>query len=713
MYNAAITSIELVEGGSIIRQGHHFSLALAPRNAEGEIVDLTGKEIDLVIYKKGSGILYENSASFDSANKVIRVQVTENIGYGELFMEFTATDPNDPNYREKFPSNNHEGKLTVNRGSDDLDYIGVKTITADQLRQEQQALQNQYQAEIDPKIQDILTRAESLQEEFHAAVGGVTEDSEVILARQGFNTLGDKITSISGALADAGALVGQKTLLPTWLQEDVYNVLKKHNDYLRDYGINVKQPPYNAVGDGTTDDTAKIQAAIDYIESIGGGIVYLPKGGFYIPGNVYVKNPNVTIAGVGTLYRGAVIVGHETQIKTLNFKINGVEIDGGNVSNGKNGIEIRNARVLNISCRFQNLDKAIYIQKVFTNTNQHTNKLTVEGCTFTNTSYNLYMDRHSDNGVWAVGDVKMINNNPCRAFITNVFGLNVDGFTSIGNEYFQSSYNDKSQIKKHNIYLDFCNWVSIGFGDKMFEAGEEAILISRFENLEIIGANIAWPGQKKISSGIRLDIGGRSANTIRRCDFTLTANIIKMPTKHGIEINDQVGGGAIVANTTRSAGDISFYYGDGVKTTAQLQAELDAAPHYGVTTGVNTSYNNIVANVSSSNTNLVQGIENFMQGNMEFGRVVPFTNRVRQHFSGSSIDIAGYEELQLRATAPVSLTDITGGFNGQLLFLVAYNNNTTIVHDNAKIRLSGKTNVNLQTDGTILLRRSSNVWYQV
>lgn len=47
--------------------------------------------------------------------------------------------------------------------------------------------------------------------------------------------------------------------------------------------VNVKDAPYNAVGDGVTDDTAAIQAAIDVCTNIG-GTVYFPDGVYVIGG---------------------------------------------------------------------------------------------------------------------------------------------------------------------------------------------------------------------------------------------------------------------------------------------------------------------------------------------------------------------------------------------------------------------------------------------
>lgn len=65
---------------------------------------------------------------------------------------------------------------------------------------------------------------------------------------------------------------------------------------------------YGAVGDGATDDTGAIQAAIDAAGQAGGGVVYLPPGTYSVsrtspPGNynysLLIKDSHVTIQGAG------------------------------------------------------------------------------------------------------------------------------------------------------------------------------------------------------------------------------------------------------------------------------------------------------------------------------------------------------------------------------------------------------------------------------
>ena len=70
---------------------------------------------------------------------------------------------------------------------------------------------------------------------------------------------------------------------------------------------------FGAVGDGVTDDTAAIQAAIDAVSTTGGGTVYVPSGTYMIDmvaGGVFLKD-NVQLVGKGTgsILKGIPIVG--------------------------------------------------------------------------------------------------------------------------------------------------------------------------------------------------------------------------------------------------------------------------------------------------------------------------------------------------------------------------------------------------------------------
>jgi hypothetical protein len=67
--------------------------------------------------------------------------------------------------------------------------------------------------------------------------------------------------------------------------------------------FNVKAPPYNAKGDGLTDDTTAIQGAINTAKGANGGIVFLPPGTYLVSSNLDFTS--VGLGGKGVTFRGA------------------------------------------------------------------------------------------------------------------------------------------------------------------------------------------------------------------------------------------------------------------------------------------------------------------------------------------------------------------------------------------------------------------------
>ncbi len=79
------------------------------------------------------------------------------------------------------------------------------------------------------------------------------------------------------------------------------------------FQVNVKNAPFNAVGDGVASDSAAIQAAIDSLPD--GGTVYLPRGTYLVTAQIVV-NTKVKLLGegiasengTGALFRGATCI---------------------------------------------------------------------------------------------------------------------------------------------------------------------------------------------------------------------------------------------------------------------------------------------------------------------------------------------------------------------------------------------------------------------
>ena len=114
---------------------------------------------------------------------------------------------------------------------------------------------------------NINSLVAQMEADKNAIIANVTEDSEVIDAREGFTNLGTRLDSI-------------KT------QSSFYINVK-----------NLPAPHVSAKGDGITDDTSAIQNAVDLASQAGGGDVVIPNGDYSI-GTLHLKR-GVRLVGQG------------------------------------------------------------------------------------------------------------------------------------------------------------------------------------------------------------------------------------------------------------------------------------------------------------------------------------------------------------------------------------------------------------------------------
>jgi hypothetical protein len=90
--------------------------------------------------------------------------------------------------------------------------------------------------------------------------------------------------------------------------------------------IDVKQAPYSATGNGTTDDTLAIQAALDAAQAVK-GIVYFPPGTYLITSTLTIMTAGITVIGAGPF---SSIIKHKNTalaIDTFYVNANGTKIE--------------------------------------------------------------------------------------------------------------------------------------------------------------------------------------------------------------------------------------------------------------------------------------------------------------------------------------------------------------------------------------------------
>jgi len=168
---------------------------------------------------------------------------------------------------------------------------------------------------------------------------------------------------------------------------------KAHNRMIANAAVNVKD--YGATGDGTTDDTTAIQAAIDAVTS--GGVVYFPAGTYRIARTagtddrwgVKITNSNVTLRGDHAILRRfdtdistyansypLIFVGtpdDNSASATENITIEGLEFVGENTRHAiagsapmdyRTAIMFKNTKKTKVqNCEFNTIDSAaIYYQ---------------------------------------------------------------------------------------------------------------------------------------------------------------------------------------------------------------------------------------------------------------------------------------------------------------------------------------------------------------
>lgn len=428
---------------------------------------------------------------------------------------------------------------------------------------------------------------------------------------------------------------------------------------------------FGAVGDGVTNDTTAIQAAIDAVAAGGGGLVFLPKtSAFYLVTSIILKGgvclssqipsfaygkatPDVDMVKIKSVTAGWVIDTPATQIQACG--INGLTISGDGSGASVGGIRFRNVDWGYVkNCHFDELaDQAI---------------LHVEGeaCQFNNIlAINCLLDR----------------TRAAPAGVLEIQALATDDYI------FQSEFNTSlTGISDANLYLAavLVDGTNCFFSDCVAEISDIGYYISgdfnRFSNCR---ADLNWGHGYYIAKA-----GGfASQNQFSNC---LSLN------------NSRETANTYDAFSCQSTSALNMFVNCQAATTS-------ATPHrYG--------FNDLSAGNTVKNSYNMCSVSGAVTKPFSFandGPVVAFGGGPNKLLTANSAipSVDQYTAFYTDNSSPTTITNFNSGVSGQSINVYCLDSNTTIQHNGATIILPNATDMKLINGFTYTFNNNNGVWY--
>jgi hypothetical protein len=190
-----ITTAQLINGGSVIKQGHKFTLGFNLFDVNGELVNLTGSTVTYKIAGVKSGVVKEGTATIKGTGHV-EITVADDIGNGEMRLEFTATNSSGV---QKYPANNWI-RLHITPSLDDLAFTKVSTITVEQFQKQFDTMDAKANDALEQSAKAITT-SDNVKTEFDQVVQRAT-DSDAMSAQAAVDAKGVNKVNLKTRLDD-------------------------------------------------------------------------------------------------------------------------------------------------------------------------------------------------------------------------------------------------------------------------------------------------------------------------------------------------------------------------------------------------------------------------------------------------------------------------------------------------------------------------------
>lgn len=145
---------------------------------------------------------------------------------------------------------------------------------------------------------------------YYDGIANLQRHDSVYVTSPGFN--GGVETTLETILATATSAFGAGFMY----KESSGATARNYIDWLGETHVSVKD--FGAVGDGATDDTVAVQAAINRMSARGGGFVYFPVGTYLISSALLIDTQGVCLVGAG---RRSIIKQSSTTANAINVDV--------------------------------------------------------------------------------------------------------------------------------------------------------------------------------------------------------------------------------------------------------------------------------------------------------------------------------------------------------------------------------------------------------
>jgi parallel beta-helix repeat protein len=486
---------------------------------------------------------------------------------------------------------------------------------------------------------------------------------------------------------------------------------------------------YGATGNGSSDDTTAIQAAID---ASGFKSLYFPKGNYKVSAKLDVDADGIIIHGPGVLVATATITGDMVLcVNGDNIKIRDISIDGGSVPTGtwvrgigvggsSNNIEIDNVRIYDTSYSgidfTDNEDVYDHTNVKITNCNVSNvgwvainvcgvNDLEVSGNTVSRTGYDAV-------AVWRSANARIRNNKISKATAPDIIYDGLGGYSGVekGGFIYIEPHDSECIISGNNC-------------EDNINAGWDGIIIGEILSHEF--SNIL------IANNVLKNCGGYGIDTTSNC--VMIGNIVNGAVGAGIFCGLDLGGtirNVVIANNvlhnigidadaygiliSSNQSEANVFSNISIHGNVVSDDRVTKFTEYGL--GINRSDGTFSkVHIGGNDFSLVDGesINVFGSGNTNSIYCWP-TNSIKttpKTISGTTPTVIGHNFFVINNGGAVTMTDMVEGYVGQDILVMFANNNTTLTLTGGNMYGNGGSNKTPSQYETARAFYTGSTWY--